>query len=166
MQKAVKIIVLPVGRYDDHFGPYRTIFNQDVTITIPYEDSIPAGQTVGVGIYNHITEDWDLIDPESVDTANKVVVFKTQVLGLFQAVAVESGCPVEQIYGSRSGEVVLLRNFRDNLLGKTPAGKQMIKLYYDWSPAITEAIAKDKEFKEEVRRLVDPVVSLIKRTLD
>ncbi len=149
-----------------HFGPYRTIFNQDVTITIPYEDSLPAGQTVGVGVYNHITKDWDLIDPESVDTVNKLVVFKTQFLGLFQAVAVGSGCPIVQIYGSHSEEVALLRNFRDKLLNKTPAGLQMIKFYYDWSPAITEAIAKDKDFKKEVKRMIDPIVTLIKRTLD
>jgi hypothetical protein len=157
---------IPVGPAV-HFGPYRTIFNQDVTITVPCEDSLPAGQTVGVAIYNHITEDWDLIDPESVvDTANKLVVFKTQVLGLFQAVAVESGCPVEQIYGTHSEEVALLRAFRDTILSKTPAGQRVIKIYYDWSPAITEAVAKDKAFKEEIKRMIDPVVGLIERRME
>ena len=157
--------ITPVGPAV-HFGPYRTIFNQDVTITIPYEDSLAAGQTVSVGIYNHITEDWDLINSKSVDTANKLVVFKTQVLGLFQVVAVESGCPIEQIYGFHSEEVALLRNFRDTLLSKTPAGQEMIKLYYGWSPAIAQVIGKDKEFKEEVKRMIDPIVLLIKKTLE
>jgi hypothetical protein len=85
---------------------------------------------------------------------------------IWQGFVVNSSCPVEQIYGPRSEEVILLRNFRDNLLSKTPAGQQMIKLYYDWSPAITEAIAKDEDFKEEVKRMVDPVISLIERTRD
>jgi hypothetical protein len=147
-----------------HFGPYRTIFNQDVNLSIPYDDSVTTGHTVKVGIYNHITEDWDLIDPESVDEANKLVVFKTQVLGLFQAVAVdaEGGCPTEQIYGSHSEEVALLRAFRDNLLSKTPAGQQVIKLYYQWSPAIVESMEADKSFKARVREVIDEALPMIR----
>jgi hypothetical protein len=34
-------------------------------------------------IYNHVTNDWDAIEPEQV--ANGLVTFKTQVLGLFRA---------------------------------------------------------------------------------
>ena len=37
----------------------------------------------------------------------------------------------------------------------------MIKLYYDWAPAITEATGKDKEFKREVKELVDKILPLI-----
>ncbi len=147
-----------------HFGPYRTIFNQDVTISIPYDDSVATGQTVRVGIYNHITEDWDSIIPESVDTVNKLVVFKTQVLGLFQAVAVDvdGGCPTEQIYGPHSEEVALLKAFRDNLLSKTPAGQQMINLYYQWSPAIVEAMGTDEVFKARVKGIIDGTLPLIR----
>jgi hypothetical protein len=36
-------------------------------------------------IYNHVTEDWDPITPESVNEVTELVTFKTQVLGLFQA---------------------------------------------------------------------------------
>jgi hypothetical protein len=34
-----------------------------------------------VYIYNHVLDDWNPIEPESVDTAKKLVTFKTQVLG-------------------------------------------------------------------------------------
>jgi hypothetical protein len=69
-----------------HFGPYRTFFNRDVTITIPYskEEKVGKGESAKVYIYNHLTEDWDAIEPESVDQTNKLVTFKTQVLGLFR----------------------------------------------------------------------------------
>ena len=155
--------IIPVGPAV-HFGPYRTIFNRDVTITIPYDDSLATGQTVRVGIYNHITEDWDSITPESVDEVNKLVVFKTQVLGLFQAVAVEveGGCPTEQIYGPHSEEVAMLRAFRDNILSKTPAGQQMIKLYYQWSPAIVEAMEGDEGFKARMKGIIDEALPLIR----
>ncbi len=68
-----------------HFGPYRNFFNRDVTVTIPYVSSLVGDNDVKVYIYNHLTTDWDPIDPETVDTINELVTFKTQVLGLFQA---------------------------------------------------------------------------------
>ena len=68
-----------------YFGPYRTFFNRDVTVTIPYDHTQVSGQTVRAYIYNHQTEDWDSITPETVDPVEDLVTFKTQVLGLFRA---------------------------------------------------------------------------------
>jgi hypothetical protein len=67
-----------------HFGPYRTMFNRDVTIRLPYNKAGVAPQTLKVYIYNHLTNDWDSIEPESVDGTNRLVTFKTNVLGLFR----------------------------------------------------------------------------------
>lgn len=66
-----------------HFGPYRTFFNRDVTITIPYNRLRSFGKEVKAYIYNHVTEDWDAVEVESAK--NGLVTFKTQVLGLFMA---------------------------------------------------------------------------------
>ena len=66
-----------------HFGPYRTFFNRDVTITIPYRRLLALGKTVKAYVYNHVTKDWDALDVEK--TENGTVTFKTKVLGLFRA---------------------------------------------------------------------------------
>ncbi|HUT84244.1 MAG TPA: hypothetical protein VMX95_06310, partial [Thermodesulfobacteriota bacterium] len=68
------------------FGPYRNFFNRDVTITIPYTkyQKVVKAQDVKVYIYNHVTDDWDSIDVDSIDTVNRLVTFRTQVLGLFR----------------------------------------------------------------------------------
>jgi hypothetical protein len=68
-----------------HFGPYRTFFNRDITITIPYRRLLALGKRdqVKAYIYNHVTEDWESIETEQV--ANGKVTFKTKVLGLFRA---------------------------------------------------------------------------------
>jgi hypothetical protein len=141
-----------------HVGPYRTFFNRNVSITIPYTG---AGGThdLMVYIYNHVTKDWDPIEPESVDTTNKLVTFKTQVLGLFQA-GRAGLCPAELIYGKNSKEVEQLRNFRDNVLSKIPQGQAMIKLYYDWSPAMVKGMKEAAALKEEVKRAIDGVLLL------
>ena len=143
-----------------YFGPYRTFFNRDVTITIPYDGVLLSGQSAAaVYIYNHLSEDWDPIEIESVDSSNRLVTFKTQVLGLFQ---VAGGlCPTEQIYGQDSEEVETLRHFRDEVLSKTPEGQEIIRLYYEWSPIIVNAMEADEEFKGEVKEIIDGVLPLI-----
>jgi hypothetical protein len=75
-----------------HFGPYRTFFNRDVTITIPFNSAQASGKTLKAYIYNHVAKDWDVVDPESVDTVNSLLSFKTKILGLFRAGTVET-CP-------------------------------------------------------------------------
>ena len=67
-----------------HLGPYRTLFNRDVTITIPYDTQSEDTGNVTVYIYNHLTEDWDALETGNVDVDKRLVTFKTKVLGLFQ----------------------------------------------------------------------------------
>jgi hypothetical protein len=66
-----------------YFGPYRTIFNRDVTITITYDAELAQSQKVTPYVYNHLTRAWDELEAESYVDGS--LVFKTQVLGLFQA---------------------------------------------------------------------------------
>jgi hypothetical protein len=72
-----------------------------------------------------------------------------------------SVCPSEQIYGEHSEETELLRHFRDNVLSNAPEGKEIIRLYYEWSPAIVRAMGADEAYKEEVRGMIDGVLELI-----
>jgi len=74
--------VRPVGPAV-HCGPYRTIFNRDVTITIPYHSLRAGSREVKVYIYNLLSATWDEVD--GVIAQNGRAVFKTQVLGLFRA---------------------------------------------------------------------------------
>jgi hypothetical protein len=57
----------------------------------------------------------------------------------------------------------VLRYFRDNILSTTSEGKNLIKLYYQWSPVVVKTIEEDEEFKVEVKEIIDDVLHLIKR---
>jgi len=72
-------------------------------------------------------------------------------------------CVPEAIYGEYSEEVELLRNFRDNVLNKSPVGQELIELYYQWSPTIVRAMEADEEFKEEAKEMIDGILPLISR---
>jgi hypothetical protein len=68
---------------------------------------------------------------------------------------------IEQIYGEGSKEVELFRYLRNSILIKTPEGQEIIRLYYERSPVIVETMEEDEEFKEEVKEMVDGVLSFI-----
>ena len=70
-------------------------------------------------------------------------------------------CPTEQIYGEHSEKTELLRHFRDNVLSQTTEGKEIIRLYYQWSPVIVKAMEKDEEFKEQLKEMIDGVLELV-----
>jgi hypothetical protein len=146
-----------------HFGPYRNFFNREVTITVPYTSDKAGGQTVKVYVYNHLTDDWDSINPEAVDKNTELVTFKTKVLGLFQA-GVDL-CPVEMMYGNSSEEVRLLRSFRDKVLNKTKEGQELVRLYYQLGSILVKEIKKDEGSAKEIKKIVDGVLPLIRKVV-
>lgn len=75
-------------------------------------------------------------------------------------------CPTEEIYGENSEEVEILRYFRDYTLSTTPEGQEMIRLYYQWSPAIVRIMEEDEDFKKEVKGMVDEILPLIDETVE
>ena len=70
-------------------------------------------------------------------------------------------CPTEAIYGADSEEVEILRFFRDDTLSTSPEGNEMIRLYYQWRPALTRAIQNDEAFRKRVKEITDRVLLMI-----
>jgi hypothetical protein len=70
-------------------------------------------------------------------------------------------CSLEELYGECSEETKHLRNFRDEVLSKTPEGQELIRLYYQWSPAIVRAMRKDEKYEGEIKKIIDCFLPLI-----
>jgi Tol biopolymer transport system component len=70
-------------------------------------------------------------------------------------------CAVAKLYGEDSWEVELLRNIRDEILVTTPEGREIIRLYYGWSPVIVEMMDDDESFKAQVKELADEIITLV-----
>ena len=75
--------------------------------------------------------------------------------------AITSICPSELLYREHPTKTKLIRSLRDNVLSKTKEGRELIKLYYQWSPMIVRAMKADEELKQEVKDLVDGVLGAI-----
>lgn len=76
-------------------------------------------------------------------------------------VKVSRQCFLLQLYGEGSEEAKALREFRDNVLRKVPAGREIIALYYELSPIITVTLENDEQLKQEVQKVVDGILLLI-----
>jgi len=75
---------------------------------------------------------------------------------------VHYGCPATFALGGDSNDLNTLRKFRDEVLSKTSAGQEIIRLYYELSPVIVKAMAEDEAFKEEVKGIIEGVLPIIR----
>jgi hypothetical protein len=70
-------------------------------------------------------------------------------------------CPLINALNNDEKKIDTLRRFRDEVLSKTPVGQEYIRLYYEWSPVIVQAMEEDEEFKQEVRELIEQLLPMI-----
>jgi hypothetical protein len=75
-------------------------------------------------------------------------------------------CLVEKIYGEDSVEVAFSRYLRDSVLRKTPEGRELIKVYYDWSPHLVSALEDEPALKDQAKKVLDQILILIKHEKD
>jgi hypothetical protein len=75
-------------------------------------------------------------------------------------------CTAEALYGEDSKEVEFLRYTRDNILNRTSKGRELIKLYYQWSPVIVKIMEKDEALKKEVKEVIDRFLLSIEGDLE
>jgi hypothetical protein len=72
----------------------------------------------------------------------------------------------ESIYGGNAEETRLLRAFRDRVLSQTTEGRELIHLYYLWSPAIVGAMEGNEEFKAWVKEMIDDALPMIQKAVE
>lgn len=79
--------------------------------------------------------------------------------------AKKEGCYIATaVYGSyEAPEVMVLRQFRDEILQKTAMGRLFVKLYYRFSPYVAERLKKAKRINSFVKSVLDKWVERLNR---
>ena len=75
-------------------------------------------------------------------------------------------CLIEQLYGEQAEETELLRYVRDTILTTTDEGRELIRLYYQWSHMLAGILQEDETFREDVKTFIDEIIFLIKEGSD
>jgi hypothetical protein len=115
------------------------------------------------GIWAH--GDYFVIDPATSTTTTSLTTSTSIPSGTTSALTttfIPPFCLIEQLYGEHAQETDLLRYVRDNILSTTGEGRELIRLYYQWSHILAETLQEDETFREEVKAFIDELIFLIK----
>jgi V8-like Glu-specific endopeptidase len=146
--------------------PIDRINKKWIGIILHAADYNTANNVTGSSDVSAIAVDWPLTT--TTTTLTKTTSTTTPVITTTEPTTtiIDDNCPIKIIYGTNSEEAELLRCFRDLVLSKTAEGKELIELYYKWSPSIVRAMEADEEFKEEVKELIDSVLRMVEREME
>ena len=56
---------------------------------------------------------------------------------------------------------MILKYIRDRMLRSTPEGRELVRLYYGWSPFLVRMIENDPEFHLEIKMLADEFLEMV-----
>jgi hypothetical protein len=70
-------------------------------------------------------------------------------------------CPFSYLLGEEDPRLDLLRQFRDEVLSQSPAGREIVDLYYQFSHSMVRIMEKDEEFKKDVAELLEKILGLL-----
>jgi hypothetical protein len=159
--ESVEPVTVPAGTFKDCLKISNSSSSQSPTsgIATEFEQTFWYAYRVG-RVKEEATMSW-LNIPETGD----MVLTVTWELTDYD-VNFADGCPMTFALGGDSNDLNTLRKFRDEVLRKTPVGQEIIKLYYELSPVIVKTMAEDKEFKEEVKDMIERVLPLVRKAVE
>jgi len=73
----------------------------------------------------------------------------------------DDSCAASAVLGSDNPQLGSLRLLRDEVLSKSPAGRQIIKLYYAASNQMTAAINSNPALKKSARQALESILPAI-----
>ena len=77
-------------------------------------------------------------------------------------IAVGRTCPAAKMYGEDSGQVRMLRAFRDRVLAKTATGSLAVDMYYNLAPLVDTLLDSSPWLGRKTRQFVDMLLPAIK----
>ena len=137
----------------------------DKTTTAYFDIKFPSAYKVDSVWLDNDPHDYQVLPMGNISQLKIVVQseFGPITKDLIVSLVAKEQCITKEIYGEYSEETEILKSFRDNILSTTPEGQELIRLYYEWSPAIVKAMEQDEKFKEQVKGMIDRILPLINR---
>lgn len=74
-------------------------------------------------------------------------------------------CLAEALLEDKQNDLNALRSFRDEVLMQSDVGREYVKLYYKWSPAMILLIENDHALKEKLKDYLTTVIPAVKEGL-
>lgn len=114
---------------------------------------------------------WDLTEISSCDedtacltVSNNFLTYTNEWSGA--GCRVQEKCILDIFFGPDNPKLYILKAFRDEVLSKTPEGRELIELYYAWSPFLIEATQQDEQLKKEIKEMIEMIFPVMREEVN
>jgi hypothetical protein len=136
--------------------------------TFPSSFTIEEGFILYCGIWAH--RDYFIINPFTPTTTIPITTTTSSTSATTSVIITTTlpppFCLIEQIYGEYGQETALLRVVRDELLSTTPAGQELIRLYYQWNALLARVPGDNAAIREEIKGLIDQMLPVFEKMVE
>jgi len=129
----------------------------------PGNVKIQNGESLGATAYPLLGF---LYQSQTTSTTTTTQPSTTTTIPITTTTILPDTCPAEAIYGENADETKLLREYRDNVLRKTPEGQDLIKTYYRLSPKITGVLEQNPSLKVKAKIIIDSLLPAINKKVE
>ena len=56
--------------------------------------------------------------------------------------------------------------YASDMAGRQFEGRELIELYYQWSPVMVKVVEEDEAFKEELKNMIDKLLPMIEQAVE
>jgi len=145
----------------EDFAPYLDIEYSDITpsttTTEPLETSTTSMPVTST------TSSIDTVTTTSIISTSSIT---TTIITSSTTTTRKPPCPMETMFGEDSEEVVILKYVRDHVLQGTPEGRELVQLYYAWSPVIGKMIETVPALQDELKEILNVFLDDMKESLE
>jgi hypothetical protein len=134
--------------------------------TVGCNSAVVYDSQMGTGTITIVQEGQGTSTTTSPSTTTSAVITSSTTSSPSTTTTTIKRCLSESIYGETGEETRLLRHFRDRVLSQTAEGRQLINLYYLWSPAIVNAMEGNEEFKAWVKEMIDDALPMMQKAVE
>lgn len=146
------------------FAPYLDIEYSGISSSSTTSEPVETSTTSSLVTSTTSSIDNPLTTTSSINVSSTTTTIKddtTTIITSSTTTGRKPPCLVETIYGVNSEEAMILRCCRDHILQSTPEGRELVQLYYAWSPFIVRMIEIDPELQYEFRETLDELLHII-----
>ncbi len=151
------------GSRDGRVGPEDVLANAGALPADTIFKEIEGGNHTQFGYFDttpdlYMTED----NAATITLEKQQEIIVRETTDFLNMISGRTACLVSNLLGEEDARLNTLRQFRDEVLSKTPEGQEIISLYYEWSPVIVKAMEENERFKQEAKEMIDEILPMIR----
>lgn len=107
--------------------------------------------------------------PENLEDAMRVgsIIVAEQYFGIIQdgASPADGLCPAAYLLEDKDPQLNTIRQFRDDVIARSPTGRKLIKIFYEHDEKIYELLVKHPGIRKSAKAILESLIPVIELLL-